>query len=143
MQPFEKTLKYLADRDCGLSAKAIIYRMNDINDVYTDHPLDAADFGRCMKLLSVFPEYRVELHHMKDVSKEWVLLVDNWTELEELYFREIDTNDGSPLYKEMQSLFASIPCDHCGENIGRRGFVRGDGDIRLHWHCEAMYKQKG
>lgn len=137
MNDTEKIFRYLADRECGLSARAIIYRMNNIEKVYNNHPLDSSDFGRCMRLLSVFPEYRGKLHLMRSVSKEWSLLVDHWVELEKLY--ATDGLDKS-LYEKMKSLFGSIPCNYCKEPIGSGGFIRIK-DARFHLQCKPAYHE--
>ena len=100
-------------RDCGLSAQAIIYRMNGI-DVRRDHPHDPSDFSRCMKLFELFPMYKTNLHLMSDVSPEWALLVEHWQALESLFVLE---DNGEQLYNRMKDLFNNIPCTSCGQPL--------------------------
>lgn len=47
-------------------------------------PLDAADFGRCHRLLKLFPEWRARLHQVAEhyPQTEWPRLVAIWPALE-------------------------------------------------------------
>jgi hypothetical protein len=47
-------------------------------------PLDAADFGRCHRLLKAIPGWRAQLPEMRAVPG-WARLVDAWPSLETLY----------------------------------------------------------
>ena len=135
MRHFEKFLRYLARRECGASARAIIYTLNDVLGVYEDHPVDASDFGRCILLLTEFPDYRLELHHMKTISLEWELLINNWDELEKLYRREVENQHYTGLTTRMiDDLFISIPCVECGLPLNR-SYTRINGK-RYHFDCK-------
>ena len=136
MRQFEKLLRYLASRDCGLSAKSIIYRMNDVIGVYRHHPLDASDFGRIMTMFSLMPDYKLELHHMKDVSPEWVLLVDNWDKLEKLHWQGVAEGDSSNLTMQLNILYDSISCCECGKPLNRC-YTEIDGKRYCFW-CEPI-----
>ena len=50
-----------------------------------DHPYDPDDFSRCYKLLQAVPEWKIELHKLKLLSKEWDNLVENWDKLTEMF----------------------------------------------------------
>lgn len=47
-------------------------------------PCDADDFGRCTRLLALFPKWREELHRVADAYPEtkWPILVARWAEIE-------------------------------------------------------------
>lgn len=129
MRHIEKMLRFIFGSHCGMSATAIICRMNDIEGFRTDHPHDPSDFGRCIKLLDEFPEFRVELHCMKDVSIEWELLIDNWQDLEAMFY----AGHNKELYARMKELFNSIPCEECKQPLNR-SYVHIDGK-RYHRDC--------
>lgn len=50
-----------------------------------EHPYDPDDFSRCYKLLKAIPEWKNELHKLKEISDVWGKLVDNWDKLTEMY----------------------------------------------------------
>ena len=133
MRPFEKLLRYLANKECGASAKAIIYRLNDVQNLYISHPVDFYDFERCLKLLHEFPDYRLELHHMKDVSPEWALFIKHWDELENLFYVS-----GVTLNNRLNELLNSIPCSKCGKPLNQN-YVRVD-ENRYHFDCRRGTK---
>ena len=47
-------------------------------------PLDASDFGRCVRLLEKFPQWRASLHRVAEAypNGKWPALVARWDELE-------------------------------------------------------------
>jgi hypothetical protein len=74
--------------DSGLSSKTIVQVLVGI-DLLWPHweprtPLDAADFGRCSRMLALFPELRERLFLVSERHPEWWQLVEHWDELEEL-----------------------------------------------------------
>lgn len=50
-----------------------------------NHPWDVDDFERCRALLICYPEWKLRLKEMANLSKKWKVLVDNWEEIEEKY----------------------------------------------------------
>ena len=75
-----------------------------------DTPKDPEDFGRCVRLLDVAPEWRNRLQAVADRYPEWEPLVKNWPELEALYRQEIPSGRAPILYERMQNL-AKVPFD--------------------------------
>lgn len=53
------------------------------------HPLDPADFHRCVNLLRKAPGLRKKLHKMAKLSPEWKNLVAAWDDLEAELKREV------------------------------------------------------
>jgi hypothetical protein len=53
------------------------------------HPLDPADFDRCLRLLAAVPALREGLTRMADVSPEWAALVARWDEVERSHLGEV------------------------------------------------------
>jgi hypothetical protein len=56
-----------------------------------NHPYDPDDFKRCYKLLQAIPEWKNEMHRLKQLSSAWDKLVDNWDKLTEMYEENIRT----------------------------------------------------
>lgn len=67
-------------------------------------PLDPDDFGRCYRLLKLFPAWREQLGKVVERCPEWGPLVDHWDELTELYEAELGSGLAPRLYKRMQEL---------------------------------------
>lgn len=77
---------FLAGR-VGCSSRAMVAVLTDRSGLvkWKDHPRDFGDFGRCLGLLDLIPEWRERLEDMKVASPEWRALVQNWTDLKSLY----------------------------------------------------------
>ena len=52
----------------------------DINCIETP-----SDFSMCYRLLQEIPEWKNDLFRLKELSKEWINLIDNWGKLTDLY----------------------------------------------------------
>ena len=104
-------MQWRLGRDTGTSSCTIWSVMNmlgpvDLNDRY-DIPYDPADFGRCYRMLKLFPTWRMRLHEVSTRFPEWFPFVRNWSELERMYEHALslpDSNDGGAMYKYMQKL---------------------------------------
>lgn len=83
-------LGWLANGRTGLSSETLAFwaafgvRKDGVN-----HPLDPADFNRCLKLIAAAPELRNELHKMSALSPEWSRLVARWAEVEASLLDEV------------------------------------------------------
>lgn len=98
---------WLMGNDTGASSEAIVARMEGWIAARQNYPLDPADFGRCVRLLSLVPAYRARLAEMRDVSPKWAVLVDHWPELERLYFIGLSRawpHKSPELYQRMREL---------------------------------------
>lgn len=106
----QPVLKWLRGIDTGISSKAIVAVMEGVPPEVLNggwglkHPLDPADFGRCLRLLAIWPDYRPRLHEMAAVSPQWRVLVNHWDELEALYNEEAPSRKCPNLYDRMQEL---------------------------------------
>jgi hypothetical protein len=79
----------LYSRDTGRSSEAICaYMVGGVGNTSSAHPLDAADLGRCLRLLNQFPEWKARMWEMGDLTEEWSELVRHWDELATLYRQE-------------------------------------------------------
>ena len=102
----KKILKWLLSDDTGVSSKAIVAKMEGIEVLPDSHPRDPADLGRCLRLLNLMPQYRPRLGEMREVSQVWANLVDNWDELEALYYEELASGKAVKCYQRMKELGA-------------------------------------
>ena len=86
----EKAMWWIGNGRVGASSKTMWNCfMGTPNGFAINHPYDPDDFSRCYKLLEAVPEWKLELHKLKPLSKAWSNLVDNWDELTRMYERNV------------------------------------------------------
>ena len=97
--------------DRGISSNAMVevfegFPLGLINSSspFGTYPHDPSDFNRCYKLLEEVPGYREQLPKMRWRSRTWKVLVEHWSELEELLLEERETGKCPKLYKRMREL---------------------------------------
>lgn len=103
----EGLVKWLASGRRGVSSNTMVQVMTGIKaltDNYKSHPRDPSDFNRCHKLLEAVPALRFKLHLMKDESKAWSNLVDNWDKLTEMLLEERPTSARPEMFELMEKL---------------------------------------
>ena len=83
--------KWLATGQVGESSKAMAFAMAGIK-AKTDHPLDPADFNRCLLLLHKHPGLRDFFPFVRDLSPVWAKLIDRWDEVEKCFVEEVGLN---------------------------------------------------
>lgn len=107
-----KALEWLLGSDTGASSKAMLAHFMAIRPNnggrLTAAPLDSADFGRCLRLLLRFPQWRGRLHELRNLSPEWAAYVDHWAELEALYDRENSPGETSVCSARMYKIWLSV-----------------------------------
>jgi len=83
---------WLDSDDRGMSSNYLAYVLSGCGGACElAWPLDAEDFGRCVRLLEVVPYLRSSLPMMAAKHEAWAKLVEAWDELETLYrAREMD-----------------------------------------------------
>ena len=69
-----------------------------------DIPHDPADFGRCYRLLKLFPAWRNRLVEVSSVYPAWTPLVTAWDKLEALYEDESPSGSCPRLYSKMLEI---------------------------------------
>lgn len=84
--------EWLLSDDTGTSSKTICAVMIgariEVRHWYEhDIPHDAGDFGRCYRLLLLFPEWRQRLPEVAQRFPKWGPMVQAWQELTALYER--------------------------------------------------------
>jgi len=81
--------------DVGLSSKLLFATLGDEIHSEVRHarlelkgavqlPQDGADFGRCVRLLQLFPEWKARLPEVAARWPQWAGMVEHWDELEAL-----------------------------------------------------------
>ena len=68
------------------------------------HPHDPDDFKRCYMLLKAIPEWKDDLYKLKDLSKEWNNLVDNWDVLTDMLEEQLSSKQNNGMYELMEKL---------------------------------------
>ena len=106
--------KWLHGADTGISSRAIFAVMTGTQERMLDrwgfgYPLDPDDFGRCYRLLNLFPEWRARIHEMGSISSEWGRLSANWGELTALFEEESPKKKCPKLYARMHFLIYGKP----------------------------------
>lgn len=101
-------INWLLSGDSGISSKTICAVMtgSKMEDPGPDIPYDPSDFGRCYRLLALFPEWRERLGEVAEKFPMWGPMVKAWDELTTLYEEEVLNEDGKAprLYARMQAL---------------------------------------
>jgi hypothetical protein len=69
-------------------------------------PRDPSDFGRCYRMLKLFPELRERLPEVASACPEWSGLVGAWAELEALWEQESPSGKCPALYDRMKALLS-------------------------------------
>lgn len=95
-------IDWLMSGDTGTSSKTICSVMtgSDTPKFGPDVPHDADDFGRCYRLLQLFPDWRRRLPEVAAVHPKWGPMVAAWDELTALY----EAKDYDRFWTRIQAL---------------------------------------
>jgi hypothetical protein len=104
--------EWLMGRDTGISSRTIYsVMMNQVPSFpvvqgYYNVPHDPDDFGRCHRLLVLFPEWRQRLPEVVDRFPEWGPMVREWDQLTKMFTTGFNAagSDGGKMYKLMRQL---------------------------------------
>jgi len=107
MTDAEKRAAWLALHDNGLSSECIADQMCGMVPT-GNHPWDGDDFGRCERLLILYPEWRARLHEMKAVSPIWAALVERWDEIVAAWWHDTILRQHNPKAKSGWQCYALI-----------------------------------
>lgn len=110
----QKALNWLANGETGTSSKTMAFwlafsiKMDDGN-----HPLDPADFDRCLRLLEWVPELRPQISQMSLLGRHWSALIASWDAVEQCHLQEVGLGWSkariAPLtYDLMQQVYAPV-----------------------------------
>jgi hypothetical protein len=125
----ERASWWLRCGDVGLSAKSIYLHMTGAtinpnafryygsNDQHWPFPNDSDDFGRCVALLDLIPEWFPRIGEMEQHGKVWEVLASCWDKIEKLYILEKppddDTADDHPQTSSLISeIIKKVICEY-------------------------------
>ena len=98
-------------RDTGTSSMTIYSAITGRKVDRLDIPYDPDDFGRCYRLLKLFPSWRAELPKVADVCPKWKPYVEAWDELTAMFEAagwhdetKKPKGDGGRMYNRMKEL---------------------------------------
>ena len=91
-------------RDTGISSMTIYSVMMGVPVDRADVPHDPDDFGRCYRLLRLFPAWRKRLDQVAERYPAWKSLVQEWSVLESLYEEALRFDSWDALYERLQAL---------------------------------------
>lgn len=101
----ESVQKWLRTGERGLSSDTMCRRFFGVPEGDNTYPMDPSDLVRCIKFLKD-TKTQNRLHEMKDVSKEWNLLVENWAQLKHILNKDIKNTDG----KSAPETYTTMKC---------------------------------
>jgi hypothetical protein len=106
--PTNTPQKWLAGRDTGTSSLTIYAVMMNTPSPHEryDIPHDPDDFGRCYRVLALFPEWKPRLGEVAVRFPIWVPFVREWDKLTEMYETALasKSNHAKEMYNFMQEL---------------------------------------
>lgn len=88
-----KQLAWFDSDDTGLSSIQIFRFMTGMPKRREYLPCDAGDFGRCYRLIRMFPEWRDRLPEFAETFPLWAPIVREWSKLTRLYENYDRTKD--------------------------------------------------
>ena len=100
-----KPEQWIVGNDTGVSSKTIWSVMFGVNPDWQGVPLDVDDFGRCVRLLTLVKEFRPRLKEVSVKYPEWKPIIDDWDELERLYWAWEAQDKGSKERGEAWNVF--------------------------------------
>jgi hypothetical protein len=118
MNVTKEQLNWILGSDTGISSKTIFSVMTGSALERADVPYDGDDFGRCYRLLVLFPEWRSRLQEVSDQYKEWGPLVREWDKLTEEYIEA--KNSPPPHFRTWKTLY-----EHMSQLIDEGRLVAG------------------
>lgn len=84
--------EWIIKGEVGTSSKTIWAVMMGVenkprqcDDFNYDIPHDMDDFGRCIKLLNLFPEWYSKLTNVSRIFPKWIPIIREWRQLEHYY----------------------------------------------------------
>jgi len=107
LSQIERERWWLEHGERGQSSKSIFATLSltGLNEYKGNFPYDPDDFSRCHGLLDIVPEFRKQLHKMKDVSDVWSKLFDNWDKLTEMYLELKQYKKSNGMFEFMQTIY--------------------------------------
>lgn len=102
----EKMMFWLAQGERGISSEVMFQKLSgqDLGQPHPSPPRDPDDFRRCYLLLKTIPEWKTELHKLKNLSAVWTNLVNNWDMLTKMLEEQMETKKTNDMYQVMKAF---------------------------------------
>jgi hypothetical protein len=102
--------QWLKGRDVGISSCTIYaVMMNTPTPMSTyDVPHDPSDFGRCYRLLELFPQWKMRMDEVGERFPKWIPFLASWGQLTVMYEHAIRTK--AKAVPEMYELMKRLEC---------------------------------
>lgn len=120
---------WLLGDDTGISSRTIMAVM--MGETVTSIggpgvPQDPADFGRCWRMLRLFPEFRERLSEVAQKYPAWTGLVREWDTLTAMFEKAKGAGETrmSDLYQKMQDLVDEGRLADGWEKVGDHSWVK-------------------
>lgn len=97
----QRYLDWCTGDDVGVSSATIFHvatGVRALRSLVYDAPYDASDFGRCRRLVKLFPEFEAKLPEVASLCPQWAPIVEEWQGLCALY------DAGAGLRDELNSV---------------------------------------
>jgi len=121
-------MEWLMGGDTGISSKTILSAMTGTpmtGGFGPDIPGDGVDFGRCYRLLKLFPEWRANLSKVSDAYPQWTPLVREWDSLEKAYEEDLGKRHGKDsCYAMLRALYDKCMIAGGWQKSGNGGWKR-------------------
>lgn len=101
---------WLRGGDTGTSSETIWWVMTGLPVKFHGYPHDPDDFGRCYRLLKLFPDWRARLNEVAALFPKtpWVAYVREWDRMTALFEEESPSEVAPKLYALMKQLAAEV-----------------------------------
>jgi hypothetical protein len=100
-------LDWLRGGDVGLSSETICRQLGELGEPKQPAwPRDPSDFGRCHRLLKLFPSWRARMPEIaaRYPATPWVAYVREWDRMAALYDEEAPSGQAPKLWELMKQL---------------------------------------
>lgn len=86
----KRLAQWLAGRDTGLSSECVaLFLSAGVSN--GSSPMDMNDWGRCMRLLDIMPEWKGRMAEMAEAGGRWPAFAKRWAELADTWQAENGT----------------------------------------------------
>lgn len=99
---------WLGSDDTGLSSEFMAITLSERGQRRFAEPMDADDFGRCIRMLRVCPDLKKNLPIMKQHGPIWSQIVDYWDRLEQYYDEAEATGNFEKIHGAIQAIHQEV-----------------------------------
>jgi hypothetical protein len=118
----KKYLQWATSNDTGISSETLLCLLLDLpKPHHWGVPGDLADFGRCYRMIELFPELKERFPEIAELHPDWRPFIDCWEQMARLY-RECVKWEALPKLeqqKEKRKKYFSSPNDQAWDIMKR------------------------